>query len=1361
VSTNFAEHGAILQSSSASKPGLDELIRSKDWSKTLIGSQDQWSPTLRTIVNFLTANRFPMLLWWGPDYVSIYNDAYRPILGTKHPNALGKPFREVWPEIKDILSPLIDSPFNGGPATWMEDILLEVNRHGFTEETHFTIAYSPVPDDTAPRGIGGVLATVHEITEKVVGERRISALRDLGARTDEGKTVEEVCVLAVRALHSYDKDIPFGLIYLLEPNGETAKLAATAGIPANAPAAKPSVSVTALQTSGEPWPLASVLGTRSSMVVENIDRGLLQSVAGPWSEPPHTAAVVPIRSNLAERLTGFLVAGISPRLHFNDQYQSFLDLAAAQIAAKIASARAYEEERARAESLAIIDRAKTAFFSNVSHEFRTPLTLMLGPLEDVIERADGLPAEHRATLNVVHRNGIRLLKLVNTLLDFARIEAGRVTAAYEAVDLGQLTAELASNFRSATDRAGLQLAIEMHPLPQPVYVDVDMWEKIVLNLLSNAFKFTFVGEIGVAVKPASDGTHVDILVHDTGTGISPVELPHLFERFRRVEGAQGRSFEGSGIGLALVQELVKLHSGTIAVESELGRGTTFTISVPFGTAHLSSEYLNSDATKARTNLRAQAYVDEAMAWLEGSECGDHPAASSTEDDGLPVAKSSAARRSRVLLADDNADMREYIRRLLSDQYEVETVADGEQALDAATRNRPDLVLSDIMMPKLDGFGFLAALRKSRELRDVPVIFLSARAGEEAKIEGLRHGADDYLIKPFNASELLARVAANIELSGSRIERARLFEEETRILEILNNVGGTVAAELNLDRAVQFVTDAGTQLTGAGFGAFFYNVIDGRGDSYTLYTISGVPRETFSKFQMPRVTEVFAPTFSGNGIVRSDDILKDPRYGKSEPHRGMPKGHLPVRSYLAAPVVSRSGEVLGGLFFGHEETGKFTERSERLLAGIAAQAAIAIDNARLFQAAEREVAERRTAEAALQTLNATLEQRVSEEVRERTKAEEQLRQVQKMEMIGQLTGGIAHDFNNLLMAVLGNLELLRKYIPGDPRTARLIDGASQGAQRGATLTQRLLAFARKQDLQVRPTDIVALVKGMTGLFERSIGSRIELFMDLPQSLPPALIDSNQVELALLNLAVNARDAMPDGGTLSIKAEALLAPSGEGLKAGVYIRLSVADTGRGMSPETLAKATEPFFSTKGVGKGTGLGLSMVQGLAVQLEGALRLSSEEGKGTIAELLLPVTHLALTSRDETGTAIFEEQSNPGMTILVVDDDALIAMSMSDMLEDLGHKVIEANSGERALEILGNGQSLDLMITDYSMPKMTGTELAVKARELRPGMPILLATGYAELPAGTEIDLPRLSKPYQQGQLAAEISKVVKAQVA
>jgi signal transduction histidine kinase len=397
--------------------------------------------------------------------------------------------------------------------------------------------------------------------------------------------------------------------------------------------------------------------------------------------------------------------------------------------------------------------------------------------------------------------------------------------------------------------------------------------------------------------------------------------------------------------------------------------------------------------------------------------------------------------------------------------------------------------------------------------------------------------------------------------------------------------------------------------------------------------------------------------------------------------------------------------------------------------------------------ERLVCERTEA---LEQANAQL--RAESDRRERAQAA--LLQAQKIETMGQLVGGVAHDFNNLLMAVIGNLDLLAKGMSGDPRQARLLNGAMEGARRGATLTHRLLAFARKQELQSRATDVLALVEDMRELIQRSVGPMIEVTITADGRLPPVSVDPNQLEMALLNLAVNARDAMPSGGVLSIGLDQRLASAGEaGLPPGAYVRLSVEDTGEGMDAATLARAVEPFFSTKGVGKGTGLGLSMVHGLANQSGGAFHLESQVGIGTRAELWLPTAQDAVK---QCAPAPAAEALAAPATILLVDDDVLIANSTVALLEDLGHKVVEAHSGSEALSLVEGGLSPDLVITDHAMPGMSGTDLALRLRAQHPELPVLLATGYAELAGEPTIDLPRLPKPYTQQQLSSEISRLL-----
>ena len=746
---------------------MGALMRAKDWAKTPLGPMESWSTSLRTMTSILLANRFPMLLWWGPDSISIYNDAYIPVLGVKHPGALGLPVRECWSEIYDVLRPLILKPLNGGPPTWSEDLLLEVRRHGFLEETHWTIAYSPVPDEAAPNGIGGVLATVHEITAKIVGERRLKILRTLGARCPAAKNAEEACAIAAEVVGDHPEDVPFFMVYLADEDGRAARLAAAAGIEMGGPVSPLVVDLSDADGKTS-WPLGRVLRKKRAELVEDLGSLSAASLRGYWRTPAERALVLPVPSTQAHRPAGVVVAGVSPRLALDALYQSFFELATAQLSTAIASARDYEEEHRRAEALAELDRAKTTFFSNISHEFRTPLTLMLGSLEDGFQDAqDPLTPGQRERATTAHRSGLRLLKMVNTLLDFSRIEAGRARASYEPTDVAKLTADVASTFRSLVERAGLRLTLDCPPMAEPVFVDRQMWEKIVLNLVSNAFKFTSEGSILVRVE--QDEQSARLIVRDTGTGIDAMHLPHLFERFYRVEGARGRTYEGSGIGLALVRELAKLHGGSASVESESGKGATFTVTVPKGSAHLPKDRIQAARALGYTALGAASFIQEATGWFDAKAPGAEPAVGEQP-------RCEAPGSARLLVADDNADMRAYLQRLLRPLGTVEAVGDGAQALAAIRRRVPDLILSDVMMPDLDGFGLVRVLRKDERTRTLPIVLLSARAGEEARVEGMDTGADEYIVKPFSARELIARVRSQLQLARLRREHAQTLRE---------------------------------------------------------------------------------------------------------------------------------------------------------------------------------------------------------------------------------------------------------------------------------------------------------------------------------------------------------------------------------------------------------------------------------------------------------------------------------------------------------------------------------------------------------------------------------------------------------
>ena len=747
---------------------LGALMREMDWERTPLGRVEQWPQSLKTVTRIVLTSRYAMWMGWGPELTFLYNDTYaRMTLGKKHPWALGKPAQEVWREIWGDIGPRIESVLAGGMATWDEALLLFLERSGYPEETYHTFSYSPLSGDDGR--IQGMLCVVTEETDRVIGERRLRFLRSLASTLGRAIVEKDVLAAIESCFGQNQKDLPFTLTYLFGEDGK-ARLACSSGIERGHRAAPAEIDLDEVDGEDATWPVAELARQKGLVVVDELADPFADLPAGAWDIAPTRAVMISLQRQGQDRSAGFFIAGLNPYRQLDTEYAGFIELIAGQIAAGLGNARAYEQERRRAEALAELDREKTIFFSNVSHEFRTPLTLMLGPLEDVLsKREQAIAHEELIQIETVHRNGLRLLKLVNTLLDFSRIEAGRIRAVYRPVDLSARTAELASVFRSAMERAGLRYRIDCQPLPEPVFVDVDMWEKIVLNLLSNAFKFTLQGAVELTLG-AVDG-EAELAVRDTGTGIPESELPRIFERFHRIEGAAGRTHEGTGIGLALVDELVRLHGGTVEVGSRLGAGTTFVIRIPFGSGHLPAERLAGEGEFLQNTLGAAPYVQEALRWLPGGAAGDEPMVKdlANEDLGMLLDQKEGVKRGRVLLADDNRDMREYVQRLLGRKYVVTAVEDGEEALAAAREDPPDLVLTDVMMPRMDGFELLRALRSEDATAAIPVIMLSARAGEEAETEGLEAGADDYLVKPFTARELMARVGSHIALYGLRQE----------------------------------------------------------------------------------------------------------------------------------------------------------------------------------------------------------------------------------------------------------------------------------------------------------------------------------------------------------------------------------------------------------------------------------------------------------------------------------------------------------------------------------------------------------------------------------------------------------------
>ena len=621
---------------------------------------------------------------------------------------------------------------------------------------------------------------------------------------------------------------------------------------------------------------------------------------------------------------------------------------------------------------------------------------------------------------------------------------------------------------------------------------------------------------------------------------------------------------------------------------------------------------------------------------------------------------------------------------------------------------------------------------------------------------VRHGVEETVFLDLNYSPVLdaggvpAGVLAVVIETTDAVLAERSLRWETHSLETLNITGAALAAELELEPLIQMVTDAGVQLTGAQFGAYFHNLMDETGERLHLFTLAGADRGAFESLGRPRATAVFGPTFRNEGVIRSDDIRADPRYGQSAPHYGMPPTHLPVRSYLAVPVTSRSGVVLGGLLFGHSEPGRFNARHERLLVGVAAQAAIAIDNARLFKA--------------VQDANDTLEQRVAARTAELTEAHDALRQAQKMETLGQLTGGIAHDFNNLLTVIRGSTDLLKRPDLSEARRDRYITAIADTADRATKLTNQLLAFARRSSLTPEILDVAAVVRGMVDMLETLSGSFIAITLRLPETPCLTNADASQLETAIVNLAVNARDAMGDKGALRITVDrtaSIPAVRGHGVRVGDFVSIAVRDTGSGIDPAHFDHIFEPFFTSKAVGHGTGLGLSQVFGFVKQSGGEVVVESMPGAGATFTLYLPRVEHGAPATTGPGTA---GQGDDGpIRILVVEDNPDVGEFAMSALADLGHDIVFARNAEEALHALADPSSpVEIVFSDVVMPGMNGIALGQHVRAHYPQTRVLLTSGYSDVISKEGAHgFALLRKPYSMAELAAALRATMAGAVA
>jgi PAS domain S-box-containing protein len=1316
---------------------MGELIRSMDWSKTPLGPLSDWPQSLRTSVSLCLSSTFPILVCWGPEDIQIYNDAYRPICGDLHPASMGAPFKVVWASALPVVGAAFERAHQGEGA-YIKDQQMFLDRSGYLEEANMTFSFSPIRDESGT--VGGVFHPITETTPQVLGARRAQGLRDLTASLAATRSMAEIGQQLTIHVERMKADVPFLLFYQIDQDSGMLELRGGGGLPPHG-ALAPDLA----PLDDACWPFARCAATHAAAQVDDVAARLAGLTCGPYEDPPRSALVLPLSLPGQQELFGFVVAGVSVRRALDADYRNFYELLGAAVNTAVGNVFAYEQEQRRAEELAKIDRAKTAFFSNVSHEFRTPLTLILGPLEDALaDDADSMSAAQRKRIEVTHRNALRLLKLVNSLLDFSRIEAGRVQASYVPVDLTQLTLDLAGVFESAMTKGGLEYRIALQDLGQPVYIDLDMWEKIVFNLLSNAFKFTLRG--GVTVTLGEHDGMVRLSVQDTGTGIPEHELPRMFERFHRIEGAPGRTYEGTGIGLALIQELVRLHGGAITVSSVFGQGTRFDVDLPFGQAHLPQDRILHalDAMEDRQRM-GSAFVEEALRWLPDAEAAPH-------QDGQPAPLDMAGQaRPRILIADDNNDMRAYLKALLEPHAEVRVCADGQAAFELALADPPDLLLSDVMMPKLDGFGLIAQIRASEALRLLPVMLLSARAGEEAKVEGLQAGADDYLVKPFSANELLARVHTQVAMGRERRQMERDARAREAHVRALIDASPAMLWTTDNDGLCTYLSRRWYDYTGRtpeqdlGMGWLDNVHPEERDRAREAFLAANAAREPFSfdyrlrrhdgsyrwfiDSGLPRVNAAGEP----DGFVGTVIDIQVRKTLQERFERVSEAGDIGVW-YADAPFTQFQINAEMAVHFGLD--GARPASVDALLAAVDPQdrerLAASVDHA-VRAGAPLDLEFRTVAGGAPRWLRAIgwcgLDKHgqperfdgVTLDIDSQKYAEQELQRLaselgQKNRAQSDFLFTLAHELRNPLAPIRSGLELMRiGAASGDVQAImrRQVDHMVH-------LVDDLLDMARlaegKVTLKLERVLLADVVREAVDMSMPLMEARKHALTVLPPDASLVLhADRHRVAQVLSNLLNNAAKYTPQGGAIEIAARIVAQE----------VAITVSDNGIGIAAPALEMVFDMYaqahLGTEMAQGGLGVGLNLVQRL-VKLHGGRVAASSGGAGMGSQftvwLPLPQDALAglpVAAAPEPATAPVSAAPGGVLRILVVDDNVDAAETLQALLEMNDHAVSVANDGAAALR-LASEDLPQVVFLDIGLPDMSGHEAAEAMRRI-PGM--------------------------------------------